>query len=353
MLPYITLLVLPSFFSLINPRGLSPILWYGTLVLFILFVGLRFEVAPDWLAYVELHERAHSQSFMDVMAQAEPFSYGLFWVSEHVGMHVYLTNIVAAIVFLTGVFSFAKRTFNPWLAIVAATPYFIVVIGMSGVRQAMAAGIILFLLGHWEKYSFLKRFSYIVFAAMFHTSALVCSILLVVQMRVQLAYKLLLGALILAVTLYLALKVPVFAENVLSYQERYIENPKDQASQGSLYHIAFIIFPALLAVVFSKYLSPYIHNGLLLKHGIYAAFFVFLLNFVPILSTTLASRLTIYLYFLPMMVYPALTTLLGPRSWVFATVVIMFFHMAVLIGWLATSNHAYTYLPYQNLLFHL
>jgi len=353
MFPYITLLTLPSLLAIINPRGVSRSLWYLTLFVFILFVGLRYDVAPDWSEYVRLHAHVQGQDFASVIAKPEPFSYGLFWISEHVGMHVYLTNIVAAVIFLAGVFSFAKRTFNPWLAVVAATPYFIVVVGMSGVRQAMAAGIVLFLLGHWEKFSYLKRLGYIVLAALFHTSALVCSILLIAQMRMRLVYKVMAGGMILGITLYLAFEVPVFAENILKYKERYIENPSGRDSIGSLYHIAFIVLPALLALIFSKYISPYVHNGLLLKYGIYAAFFVLVLNFIPTLSTTLASRLTVYLYFVPMMVYPALTTLLGPRSWVFATFIIALFHMAMLVGWLMTANHADEYLPYQNLLFHL
>ncbi len=347
MIPYFLLLMIPSTFALLNTRRLSLFLWYGTLIIFVLFVGLRFEVGPDWVQYGYIHTTLAYQSFWEVITQPEPLSYLLFWTSERIGYHIYLSNLVAAIIMLTGVFAFARRTMNPWLAVVAATPYFIIVMGMSGVRQTMAAGIILFLFSRWEKYSFIKRGIYILIAAMFHTSALVNNVFLVIKLNIAMRYKLALGLLIALATVYLGFGVSVYSDNVVQYQQRYIDNSDvmDQ-SFGSIYHIAMIAVPALIGFVYRRKLDPYIHSYSLMNFGLYASGIIFVLNF---LSSTVASRLTVYLYFIPMMVYPALVATYGKRQMasIFAVVI---FHMLILLAWFKLGNHAFAYNDYKNIL---
>lgn len=353
MFPYLTMLMVPSFFSVTGGKRLSTVLWGMTFLLFVIFVGLRFEVGPDWGSYARMHSFLQYQDIFEALTQTESFSYLLFWVSTNTGFHVYLTNVVAAIILLFGVFSFACRTFNPWLALVSATPYFIFVFGMSGIRQAMAAGVMLFLLSQWERFSFMKRGAYILVAALFHTSALVNSVFLVTQMHIRLLYKVLLSGLILLLTFYIGTSVPLFSENMLKYQERYIDNPESRESFGSLYHIGLILIPAVLGLMFRKRISENIHNQQLFKFGLYAPLCVFAINFIDFFSTTLASRLTIYLYFVPMMIYPALVPLFGKKGKVLMTFAIILFHVLVLVTWFTFGNHAYRYIPYQNVLFNL
>ena len=286
MLPYFIVLMIPSLFAVFNSHRLSLPLWRATFVIFVLFIGFRFEVGPDWIQYGYIHTNIAYYSFWDVVMQVEPLSYLLFWISENAGFHIYLSNIVAAIIMLVGVFSFARRTSNPWLALIAATPYFIIVMGMSGVRQTMAAGIVLFLFSRWESYSFLKRCLYILIAAMFHTSALVNNIFLITKLNIALRYKLLLGVLMLALTMFLSFEVSVYADNMVKYQQRYLESSFLEESIGSLYHIAMIAVPATLGLVYKQRILEAVHSAQLLKFGLYASFGVLLLNFY---STTVAS----------------------------------------------------------------
>lgn len=349
MLPYVLLLLLPTLCALSNTRRLSLPLWYFTYFVFVLFVGLRLEVGPDWYQYVYIHEGLEYKEFWEVIAQPEPLSYLLFWLSQTSGAGVHLTNILAAIIMLSGVFAFARRTVNPWLALVSATPYFIIVMGMSGVRQAMAAGVILFLFAWWERYSFIRRGFYILIAAMFHTSALINNIFLIVKLSIPLRYKLVIGSVITAITLYLSFEVSFYAQNMEMYQQRYLQqNSLVAQSIGSLYHIVMIAIPAILGFVYRRRIADLVHNQSLLTFGLYAAIGVFALNFF---SSTVASRLTLYLYFVPMMVYPALT--IGrnsrlPRSG--SVLAVLALHFAILVGWFALANVSFTYMPYKNIL---
>ena len=348
MIPYFILLLIPSIFAIFNTRRVSLTLWYSTFVIFVLFVGLRFEVGPDWLQYGYIHTTLAYSSFWDVILQAEPLSYVLFWISEASGFHVYLSNVIAAIIMIGGVFSFARRTANPWLAVVTATPYFIFVMGMSGVRQTMAAGIILFLFSRWERYSLLSRGAYILIAAMFHTSALVNNIFLIIKLNIALRYKIVLGAVILLLTMYLSFEVSMYADNIAKYQQRYLESSFIEQSFGSIYHIAMIAIPALLGFAFRKRIVGHIHSISLLHFGLYASLSIFVINFF---SSTVASRLSIYLYFVPMMVYPALATMYGRRTQQSLIFIVIAFHMLILFTWFTLGNHAFAYAPYKNIMF--
>lgn len=344
---YLLMLCFPVFMALQYRSRLSVVAWLGLFVLFTLFIGLRFEVGPDWVQYGNLHYLFGNEDPYQFFLRPESLSSLLFWMSYNSGMGVYLTNIFAAVVMLLGTFSFALRTCNPWLSIVTVTPYFLFVVGMSGVRQGIAAGIALYLLSRWERKNLLKRLLYIVTAALFHTSALVNSLFLVAQMRIPFSYKLLLGAAIALVTILIGSEMMLFADGLASYQVRYIDNAQGVESLGSFYHIGFILIPAIIGFYFRKEIKPYIHNLDLFYFGILAAV---ALIFVNMISTTGASRLTIYLYFVPMMVFPAVTMIYGGRLRKMTTLGVCLYHMLILVVWFTLSNHHYVYVPYKNIL---
>lgn len=348
MLPYLILLLIPSLLALLNTRRLALIPWYCTFVFYVLFIGFRFEVGPDWIQYGYIHNNIYFLSLGEVLAQAEPLSHLLFWFSEKNGWHVYGTNLCAAIVMMAGVYSFARRTQNPWIALVAATPYFVVVMGMSGIRQSMAAGVILLLLAYWERLSFIRRGVFIMLAALFHTSALVNNIFLVAKLDIQLRYKILIGALILLVTFYLGTEVATYSENIMRYKERYLGEAFFEESFGSIYHIAMIAIPALIGFYLRKGLLQQVHNSALFYFGLYASFALLLIN---VYSPTVASRLTIYLYFVPMMIYPALIETLGRNSRLVIVLGVLALHLFLMLVWFFLGNHSYAYVPYRNILF--
>ncbi len=348
MAAYIILILLPSFFAFLNPRRISYPSWILVFVIYVLFVGLRYEVGPDWGQYIQLHAMASELSLGEIAFLTEPFSYTLFWFSELFGTGVYFTNIVAAIIMMCGVYSFSKHTCNPWISLLAASPYFIFVVGMSGIRQIMAAGVILILLANWNQISLKRRGAYILGAAFFHTSALVNSLFIIAQLRLHLFYRLFFGGIILAITIFLGSKLAIFSENISRYEQSYISDPQGAASLGSIFHIAMIAIPAFLAFIFRRRIAPYISKPQLLSFGLYATLGVIVLNFF---SSTAASRLTIYLYFVPMMVYPAFTYILGKRNMQIAILGIVILHVLLLAGWLSLANNASAYLPYQNVIF--
>lgn len=348
MMPYLTLLMIPSLFAMLNTRKLSRLLWSFCFIAFVLFIGTREEVGPDWTQYLRIHAMQELYGFWEVAFQAEPLSHALFWISQNAGYESYLSNIVAAIILVTGIFSFARGTAYPWLAVVAATPYLAIVMGMSGLRQAMAVGVMLFVLSRWDRVNFIKRLIYILMAAMFHTSALVNSIFLVTNLKVSAKHKIFLGSIILLVTYYLGSGVSVYAENMSRYQQRYLEGGgRSHESLGVFYHIAMCIVPVMVAFRFRRRVIHYIHNRPLFQFGLYASAFVFLLAFI---SSTVASRLSLYLFFLPMMIYPAFVDAFGRGARQMVMVTLVALHIILLVGWFSLGNVAFAYIPYRSIL---
>jgi len=183
---------------------------------------------------------------------------------------------------------------------------------------------------------------------MFHTSALVNTVFLIIKMNIALRYKLMLGAIIFAITLYVSLEVSMYSENILRYQQRYIEDAFVIESIGSLYHITMIAIPAVIGFFFKRRIVGFMHNASLMSFGLYASIGLFFLNF---LSTTVASRLTIYLYFVPMMIYPALVASMSKRTQLAGTFLVVAVHMLIMLGWFSLANVSFTYIPYKNILF--
>jgi hypothetical protein len=347
MLPYLAIILIPSLFALLGGRRILIANWFGMFLAYLAFTGLRHEVGPDWWQYKQLHYFTGKADFWEVALNAEPFSYLLFWFSDQSGMGVYFSNLVAAFILLFGVYAFARKTVNPWLAILAASPYLIIVVGMSGIRQGMAAGIVLIILSKWKDCGFIKRLSYIFVAALFHTSALVNSIFLITQLRLHFLYRAFLGIAVFSVTTFFGTSLSIFADNVIKYEQRYIDDPQGAASLGSLFHITMIVIPAALGFIFRKRIATYVNSPSLLIFGLYAAIAVVGVNFF---SSTAASRLTIYLYFIPMMVYPAFTHAFGLANRQVMTAAIVILHLLILIAWFLFANNADAYIPYQNLL---
>lgn len=348
MTPYIALILLPAFFSLINPRVVSKPAWIFVFCVYIVFVGLRYDVGPDWAQYIQLHYFTGLDNFFDVLASSEPLSYLLFWVSDNLGLDVYLTNIVAAIIMMTGVYAFAKSTQSPWLALLAASPYLIIVIGMSGIRQAMATGVILLLLAKWDNLKLISRAAIILIASMFHTSAIVAFIFLVTQLRAKPFIKITIGGALLLFAILLGGSVSTFSEGIAKYEARYIGGA-GTISLGSLFHIAMIAIPAVIGFLFRRQIRPYVDKPQLLTFGLYASVVVLALNAV---STTAASRLTVYLYFIPMIVYSAFSMILGRNNTMVMAMAISMLHVLILVAWFAFANNSHSFLPYQNVLFH-
>src|SRR3954454_1379064 len=183
MLMYGAVLAIPLLLAW-TPTSASRGISFGLLAYFLLllvFIGLRYEIGPDWHAYLEMFLEYQYNGLAEVLAHKEPGFFALNKVSELLGFDLQGVVFVCALLFLVGVFAYAAQTASAWIALGVVTPYLIFVIGMSGIRQAAAIGIIYFLLARWTRFSFITKAAMILGAASLHTSALIAMLLLLIE----------------------------------------------------------------------------------------------------------------------------------------------------------------------------
>lgn len=352
MIPYFLLLLLPSLYALGFRRRVS---WSTLLPVFfayLLFVGLRGEIGPDAFQYLRIHGSFQWAPVEQALDYREPLSYLLFWISQHYTEGKLLTNIVAAGILLFGVFSFARVTANPWLAIIAATPYLIIVTGMSALRQSMAVGIILLMLSQWHHSNVWWRFGLVLLAALFHNGAVIMASVILINWPGLKGWRRL-GAAAGGIALMLGLLalVPEQAEDFQEaydvYQRRYLSETA-KVSGGALHIVLLVAFPALLGFIYRERIKYWVPDFSVYMTGVLVCLGLFLTVFFV---GNMARRMSMFFYFVPMLTYPAFTWIFGPskrQELTFSVIVLNFF---ILFTWLVFSNHADAYLPYKNILF--
>ena len=347
LFPYAILGLLPVFFCSVS--ALKPALGWIVLtwICFVLFMGFRNEVGPDWTGYLNLHAVALEQSWQEIYSGSEQLSMVLFRVSELAGTGMILTNIVSAILLITGVIAFARRTPLFWVAFSVCVPYLVLVFGMSGIRQGMAIGVTLFVLSKWDKWGLILKSIGVFCATLFHSSAIVMAVAVVFGMQIPIRYRVILAVPLLAAVAAVVAGVSQSDEVLTVYSQRHL-GESQKASGGAFFHIALVAGPAIFALLNRKLLLPFIPFKDLFYLGCIAS--VALIPF-GLISSTGASRLSLYLYFVPMLVYPAIVLAYFEGHLRAGQVRVCLSQAFLLVVWLLTANTAWPYMPYKTYLF--
>ncbi len=219
---------------------------------------------------------------------------------------------------------------------------------MSGIRQAMAVGIVMVVMSRWRQSSQTTRCIMIVIASLFHTSALIAFVFVIASWRISIIFRILALIAFVAGGALLSTSLIFYSDNIAFYQDAYITSEQSIVSPGALIHVALIWIPAFAFVIFRRRMSGYVTDPRLLHMG---AWFTLLLVIIYFLSSTVASRLTLYLYFVPMLFYPAFVDSYAPSKRAGITFFIVVGHFAILAIWLFFANNANAHIPYRNLLF--
>lgn len=348
MIPYLALLTVPSVLSFAREGRRWKTLAVGGLVL-MAFVGLRDEVGADWFGYDVLHQYLAHEDLSSAVSRVEALSFLVFWCSANLMGGMVASNLIAAAVLLAGVFLLAARTPNLWLGVVAATPYLVIVFGMSGLRQAMAVGTVLTAIAFWTRLGIYQRLLAVAIATTFHASAMATLILVVVELRLSIVRRVAIVTVVAAAAAIALQRSSGFSAALDVYESRYLDSGGGIISSGSLLHLSLLALPAIFGLIFRRRLRAHLETPRLLDVGIAGTALLVVLNFV---SSTAASRLSLYLYYVPILVYGALARSLGYQTRANAVNTgILALHYASLVVWLSFANNAAPYLPYRNLLF--
>lgn len=312
--------------------------WFVVGTLFALMMGLRHEVGGDWLNYLPHFDDTARRTFMEVLARNDPGYYGLNWLVAQAGGSIYGVNLVCAAIMMWGTVVFCRRQPNPWLALLVAVPYMLVVVGMGYTRQAVALGFALLglaALGNGRVRAFVL---WVAIGATFHKSAvLLLPIAALAASRNRLFTMVTVGA--TTVLLHYLL----LADSSEALWRNYVE--ADYRSEGGLIRVLMNVVPALLLCAFRKRLVPDPQER---KLWLWMA--VFALTCLPLVGLASTAVDRVALYFIPIQLFifariPGLARTVQARTALVLGVVS--YYAAVQFVWLNFAVHAAWWVPYQ------
>lgn len=341
MFVYLLFLLFPLAFALRAPRfRLRDKGFAAFCVLLVFFIGLRHEIGPDWLGYSYILERSQSLDWSAVWNQGEPLFFLLNKASDAFGWGQHGVNAVCAAIFMYGVFRYARTTVNAWLALAAVMPFLVFIIAMSGIRQGVAIGILFVAAASWPTSVVWKKVTLILLAMGFHTSALFMMIFVVWDTGRYQWVRIAIGGVIG----FIALQYMGDSGATEVYSKRYFED--NVQSGGALYHVMLCAIPGAIYLAFRRKWDAHgVANGLVSRASVLS---IALLPMVFI-SSTGTSRVSLYLSFVQMWVFPAFVKAHGNR-WPGATLVCGVYFLAIFVVYFTQGTHVDAYLPYRNLL---
>lgn len=346
MWPYWLLFLIPFLGTLgpirLDPRALN-LAWFGVATLFALIIGLRHQVGGDWGSYL-LHLRlVYEMGIFGALAHGDPGYYFVNWLVAQLGGDIYWVNLVCGALVMMGVVTFARQQPLPWLALLVAVPYLIVVVSMGYTRQSVALGLALLGLAALNNGQVRGFVAWVVLGALFHKSA----VLLLPIAALAASRRRLWNFFWVGVTAAVAAGLLVW-DSSQALWANYVESGYE--SKGGLIRVAMNAVPAALFLMFHRYLAlGYSERRLWWWMSVLA---LASLPLVPFASTAV-DRVALYFIPLQMFVFSRLHLIrneLDERGFIILGVV--GYYALVQWVWLNMATHAPYWLPYQFALFH-
>lgn len=341
MWPFWLMFLIPAW-AVLTPGRLPArqawVAWLAVGIVFSVMMGLRHAVGGDWSNYLPHFNATAQRTLLDVLGRGDPGYYGVNWLVAQAGGSIYTVNLICASLMMWGTVVFCRAQPNPWLALLAAVPYMLIVVGMGYTRQAVALGFALLglsALGNGRVRAFVF---WVAIGATFHKSAV---LLLPIAALAATRNRLLITALVALTTglLYYLL----LADSAEALWENYVE--ADYQSQGGLIRVLMNVVPAILLLLYRKRLAPDLH-----ERRLWVWISLFSLACLPLvgLASTAVDRVALYFIPLQLFVFSRLPRLAAnSRSRTAVVLVVIAYYGAVQFVWLNYATFARYWTPYQ------
>jgi hypothetical protein len=304
-------------------------------VILALMIGFRFEVGGDWKNYVRLFRFVE---FSGGNSIGDPGYYLLSLVAKQLNAGLWLVNLVCGAIFTWGLFRLAQAQPAPWLAVLVAIPYLVIVVAMGFTRQATALGILMAAFASLERGGSSLRFAgYVAAAGLFHRTAVV-AIPIAVFASKRSSVLTLIGVAAAAVSLYDVLLAPS-VDFLFRY---YVEAEYD--AQGAFIRVLMSVVPAVLYLARERDFGFDDRERKIWRILSIAALLLFALLFVTS-SSAVIDRLALY-------IAPLQIVILSRVPFVYfggfmGRFLVVAYALAVQYTWLNYATHARYWIPYK------
>lgn len=312
-------------------------------IILTLLIGFRDEVGGDWVQYLDHLDMAIGESIEDALHFSDPAYALLNWLGARLG-GVYFVNIVCAGIFSWGLIEFCRLQSFPWLALVSAIPYLVIVVAMGYTRQGVAIGLAMVALGALGKGDSLRFIFWVFCAALFHKSAVILA-----PMALLAGSKRGLLMLVWLLIVSAAMFVLLLQESIDNLRYGYLEN--QYQSSGAGIRIAMNVFPALIFLVFRGRFNLSPENRSFWTWMSWGALlFVVLLYVSP--SSTAVDRVALYWIPIQLFVLSRIPLLLtqNSKNYFIGAFLVVLYSAVVQFVWLFFAQSAFAWLPYKSYL---
>lgn len=347
VLPYWFLFLIPAIGALheappsSRPGARKPAL-IGAVLLFSIMIGFRYQVGGDWYTYADMFSNIEYFSFLDVIKSSEPGYFLLNWIVVQAGGDVWIVNLFCGLLFSIGLAMFARNQPRPWLALLIAVPYLVIVVAMGYSRQGVAIGFAMMALTALDRdQSNFKFILYIILAACFHKTAVALAPIAALSSPHRRIWTFMwLG--IAALILYYVF----LSESVDQFQKNYLE--AEYQSQGAAIRVAMNAVPAVLFLLLRQQFKLSVNGRLLWTNMSLVA-----LALVPLLlispSSTAVDRMALYAIPLQVFVFSRVPDAMLPRVQGLnaVTLAVVGYCALVQFVWLNFGQFSSAWVPYQ------
>lgn len=326
-----------------GPRSLAPIF---VAALLIILIGLRYEVGGDWGNYLYFFENIGRQDLEHALARSmqEPGYTLINWLAAKLGAGIWLVNLLCAVPFTVGLMRLSNQQPNPWLALLVATPFLIIVVAMGFTRQAAALGFLMIGVSDFIEKQSLSRFvALTLVGALFHRTVLVFIPVLLLWGGRSFFVSVLLASIAIATAYY-----TVFSTAIALYEPGYIKSQYDAA--GATVRILMNVIPSL--ILFASGSKFFLSREEKVVWKTFAGLSLLAASALLVVeSSVVIDRMALYLIPIQIFVLSRLPYIVAEgRTQLFWVFGIGLYSGFVLFVWLNYAVHSAAWLPYRNYL---
>ena len=351
MLIYWLLFAYPAVLAFAYPTGPKPagnsagqtIALAGFVVFYTLLAGLRWDVGGDWGNYVEIYDEIALATLGEALTITDPLFGLVNWVSAQFDLGVYFVNGVCSFMLVVGVARIVGSLREPWLAMLMAVPYLLIVVGLGYIRQGAAIGLLLLAMNAYDRGSLLRTAAYLLIGVGFHSTA----IMVFPLFALSLAQRHKIMALILAVVsvyAYFGLVVPRLDKFNAGYLEAELE------STGAATRVLMSFLPSVLLLLRWRHFGTTERvRPIWLTIAIANIIAMAALFLTP--SSTAVDRAALYFSVAQLAMFGEFRNLIPYSERMVSFVRILLFVLAALVQtvWLVYATNAEFWVPYKTL----
>lgn len=313
-------------------------------VFYVLLGALRFQTGGDWDTYDDTFNDIKVDTIAYAMTRTDPLYGVLNWLSAKADTGIYAVNGICCGLLGYGTVAAAIRLREPWLAVLIAVPYLLIVVGLGYVRQGAAIGLILIAIANLDRSRPLRTIGFLVLATGFHSAAAlalpVFAWALVKRNKVLAVF----GTLVAA-----AIFVFVLAPRIGTFEQGYVEAEYD--SGGATVRVMMGLLPSLLILARwrSFAASPRVRSVWLLMA---LANVGALVGLVLSPSSTAVDRIALFFSVIQLAAFGEFRGLVGisERMVLITRLALIGVAAAVQMVWLVFGTHAVYWVPYKSVL---